>query len=258
MRLVKAAADSFSPSRRCWSRPWLEASIARCVTPSRASVARSAWSCTGSGVVSPASRVKPGETMPSVPTLAASRPSAVQMWRTKWTVELLPLVPVTAAMVAGCRPANVAAISAMRRRGLASRTTTMPLSNGGSTASDPARITEAPRLRIGDEARTVGFGAGRAAKRKPGWTLRRVERQAGTLGSRGKALSAHELTQPQRDALPVRPPPDRRRAPAAPCVPAPGRDRRRHDRSAAALGTAIGVDAISSGVWLLQSPGRMP
>ena len=44
----------------------------------------------------------PGEKMPSVPTLAALRPSVVQMWRTKWTVEDLPLVPVTAAMVAGC------------------------------------------------------------------------------------------------------------------------------------------------------------
>ena len=75
--------------------------MARCVTPSRARVARSAWSCTWSGVVRPASRVKPGETMPSVPTLAALRPSALQIWRTKCTVEDLPLVPVTAAMVAG-------------------------------------------------------------------------------------------------------------------------------------------------------------
>ena len=41
---------------------------------------------------------------PSVPRLAAGWPSAVQISRVKWTTEVLPLVPVTAATVRGCRP----------------------------------------------------------------------------------------------------------------------------------------------------------
>ena len=39
-----ATAAMCSPSRRCWSMPWLEASMARWDTPSRASVARSSCS----------------------------------------------------------------------------------------------------------------------------------------------------------------------------------------------------------------------
>ncbi len=42
--------------------------------------------------------------VPSVPRLAAGWPSAVQISRVKWTTEVLPLVPVTAAIVRGCRP----------------------------------------------------------------------------------------------------------------------------------------------------------
>jgi len=102
-----------------------------------ARIARSWWSCTGSGVVRPASRVRPGEKVPSVPTLAAFRPRFAQMWRTKWTVEDLPLVPVTAAIDAGCAPAKAAAIRATRRRGLASRMTMTEGSSGGRFLSCP-------------------------------------------------------------------------------------------------------------------------
>ncbi len=35
--------------------------------------------------------------------LAASQPSAAQIWRVNAATEVLPLVPVTAAMVAGWR-----------------------------------------------------------------------------------------------------------------------------------------------------------
>ena len=38
-----------------------------------------------------------------VPMLAAGNPSAVQICRVKAATEVLPLVPVTAAMVAGWR-----------------------------------------------------------------------------------------------------------------------------------------------------------
>ena len=44
-----------------------------------------------------------GDTRPMVPMLAASSPSAVQIWRVKAATEVLPLVPVTAAIVAGWR-----------------------------------------------------------------------------------------------------------------------------------------------------------
>ena len=168
--------------------------------------------------------------MPSVPTLAALRPSVAQMWRTKWTVEVLPLVPVTAAMVAGCRPAKAAAISATRRRGLASRTTTTAGSSGGRSASDAARIATAPRFTASaTKAAPSGLGAGEGGEQEAGLDLARIEGQAGKNGiarqrGRGRAgvgACPHELTQQQRDALPlrVRPPSGSGRAvPAAPCA----------------------------------------
>ena len=59
-----------------------------------------------------------GETMPIVPMLAAECPSVVQIWRVKAATDVLPLVPVTAAMVCGWRAKNFAAISASARRAL--------------------------------------------------------------------------------------------------------------------------------------------
>jgi hypothetical protein len=38
-----------------------------------------------------------------VPMLAATCPSVVQIWRVNDPTEVLPVVPVTAATVAGCR-----------------------------------------------------------------------------------------------------------------------------------------------------------
>ena len=129
--------------------------------------------------------MKPGETMPSVPTLAALKPSALQIWRTKCTVDDLPLVPVTAAMVAGWSPAKAAAISAARRRGLASRNTTISGASGGSTASGAARIATAPRFTASatNEAPSA-LEPGSAANRKPGWTLRESSARPASRGSR--------------------------------------------------------------------------
>lgn len=45
-----------------------------------------------------------GETMPTVPMLAALRPQAAKIWRTKAAIEVLPLVPVIAATISGWRP----------------------------------------------------------------------------------------------------------------------------------------------------------
>ena len=53
-----------------------------------------------------------------VPMLAAACPSAAQICRVKAATEVLPLVPVTAAMVAGWRGKNFAAASASARRAL--------------------------------------------------------------------------------------------------------------------------------------------
>src|SRR5580698_90963 len=126
--------------------------------------------------------------MPSVPTLAALWPSVCQMWRTKCTVEDLPLVPVTAATVAGCRPAKAAAISATRRRGLLARMTTMVGSSGGSSASKAARIATAPRPTASATNAAPSWRApARAANRKPGLTLRESRVRPERTGSRGKA-----------------------------------------------------------------------
>ena len=43
----------------------------------------------------------PGETRPMVPMLAEGWPSPRQIWRVKAATDVLPLVPVTAAMVGG-------------------------------------------------------------------------------------------------------------------------------------------------------------
>ena len=48
--------------------------------------------------------VAEGETMPTVPMLAAERPQKAKICRTKAAIEVLPLVPVMAATVSGWRP----------------------------------------------------------------------------------------------------------------------------------------------------------
>ena len=54
-----------------------------------------------SGVVRPVETLPSGVVTPSVPMLAARSPAMRQIWRVISTVEVLPLVPVTATMVAG-------------------------------------------------------------------------------------------------------------------------------------------------------------
>ena len=68
-----------------------------------ASSDRSRCSATGSGVVSAPGRRPADEIRPSVPRLAAGCPIAAQISRAKWATEVLPLVPVTAAIVRGWR-----------------------------------------------------------------------------------------------------------------------------------------------------------
>ena len=77
--------------------------MARWVTPSPASSSSRRWSPTGSGVVRLPATVRPGAVRPSVPMLAALRPSRVQIWRTNAATDVLPFVPVTATIVPGWR-----------------------------------------------------------------------------------------------------------------------------------------------------------
>ncbi|MEY9293158.1 hypothetical protein ABH979_006232 [Bradyrhizobium ottawaense] len=65
-----------------------------------------------------------------VPMLAEACPSRSQIWRVNAATEVLPLVPVTAAMVAGWAGKKLAAASASARRGLAT------LMNGTLPPSD--------------------------------------------------------------------------------------------------------------------------
>src|SRR5689334_15748044 len=74
----------------------------------------------------------------------------------------------------------------MRRRGLSSRTTTMPLSMGGRTTPDAAKIAVAPRLTASlIKVAPSALEPASAAKRYPGWTLRESSVRPATTGSGG-------------------------------------------------------------------------
>ena len=62
--------------------------------------------------------------------LAAAWPRRAHTWRVKAATEVLPLVPVTAAMVAGWRGKNFAAASASARRTLGTSTKATPSGSG--------------------------------------------------------------------------------------------------------------------------------
>ncbi len=92
--------------------------------------------------------------------LAACLPSAAQIWRVKAATDVLPLVPVTAAIISGWRGKNFAAASASARRALPTLMKATPSGSGiGGTRS--AMIAAAPgRQRLADETQAVVLGAG--------------------------------------------------------------------------------------------------
>src|ERR1700692_4194829 len=108
--------------------------------------------------------------------LAALKPNALQICRVKAATDVLPLVPVTAAMVLGWRGKNFAAASASARRAFATRTNAA--SRGAAPAPPAVPNPHDPRVRRGgrrllgedrnaarrdrwrDEARAVGLVAG--------------------------------------------------------------------------------------------------
>src|SRR3954449_6820209 len=76
-----------------------------------------------------------------VPMLAAENPSACQIWRVKAATDVLPLVPVTAAMVLGWRGKKAAAASASARRAVATSTAA---TLAGTSALPSAMTAAAP------------------------------------------------------------------------------------------------------------------
>ena len=92
--------------------------------------------------------------------LAACSPSAAQIWRVKAATDVLPLVPVTAAITSGWRGKNFAAASASARRASPTLTKATP-SGSGSGGTRSAMTAAAPRRqRLADEAQPVVLGAG--------------------------------------------------------------------------------------------------
>ena len=147
------------------------ASSARCVTPSPASASSVRCSSTGSGVVSEPYCSPFGDTTPTVPMLAAGRPSAAQICRVKAATEVLPLVPVTAAIVAGLAREEL-------RRGQCQRAARIADRHEGDIGGQPVRP-----LLGGDRDRACAaaclakcapsaFAPAMAKNRKPGLTLR--------------------------------------------------------------------------------------
>ena len=191
-RLVKPPAATRTPSSRCWSSPCDDASSARCVTPSPASLVElrdaarpdRAWSASRRS-----SRF--GDTTPMVPMLAAAWPSAAQICRVKAATEVLPLVPVTAAIVCGLariefaprpapargadwRPSRTARRRQRRRRMLADdRRRRRP--------RPPASTKRAPSALVPGTARRTG---------RRGFTARLSDGDAGDRRSRRPARSS--------------------------------------------------------------------
>ena len=95
-----------------------------------------------------------------VPRLAAGWPSRDQIWRVNAATEVLPLVPVTAAITAGCRGNIRAAANASARRALTTRTTATPAGTGALGSSFDNDSNGAGRNRRSNELRAVRLGAG--------------------------------------------------------------------------------------------------
>ncbi len=119
--------------------------------------------------------------------LAAGCPSAAQIWRVKAATEVLPLVPVTAAMVV--RLARIEPRRGERERAarIADRTKATP-SGSGAGGTRSAMIAAAPAASAcADEAQAVVLGAGTATNRSPGLTVRLSARDAARRRARRSA-----------------------------------------------------------------------
>ena len=104
--------------------------------------------------------------------LAASQPSAAQIWRVNAATEVLPLVPVTAAITGGWPGKNLAAASASARR--ASCTFTKAMSGGnGDDGTRSAMIADAPAASACPTKRMPSsLAPATATNKSPGLTVR--------------------------------------------------------------------------------------
>ena len=166
---MKAAACTGSPSVRYCDRPWLDASNAAWVIPIRSSPAMFERKVTMSGVVSPVVTCSSEVVTPSVPMLAERCPAIRQSWRTSSTVEVLPLVPVTATIVSGKGWKNLAASRAKARRGSGSAMWTAPSTSVSGRDDHRDRAGETAS---GMKSSPLNRAPRKAPKMVPGATLR--------------------------------------------------------------------------------------
>ena len=141
-----------------------------------------------------AAALRDDDTGPSVPRLAAGWPSAVQISRVKCATEVLPFVPVTAAIVRGCRPWNRAASSARRRCGFGSTTIAtrrrvlgIERQRGGIVGQDR---DSAARDRLAGKGAAIAARAAQRGEQKTGLDLARIGGDPGNLGIAGRGLQS--------------------------------------------------------------------
>src|SRR5712671_5175125 len=104
--------------------------------------------------------------------LAAFAPSAAQIWRVKAATEVLPLVPVTAAITCGWRGKNFAAASAKARRASPTRMKATP-SGSGTGGTRSAIMAAAPAASAGPTNRNPSsLEPAKATNRSPRLTVR--------------------------------------------------------------------------------------
>src|ERR1700746_1137486 len=104
--------------------------------------------------------------------LAAAWPSAVQIWRVNAATDVLPLVPVTAAITSGWREKNFAAVSASARR--ASATLTNATASGSGVAGGRSAMMAAAPDASACETKLSPSSLlpATATNRSPGFTVR--------------------------------------------------------------------------------------
>jgi hypothetical protein len=185
---------AFTPSRRRWSSPWLDASIEACVTPALASSASSVQRHR-IGRRQRAVVVAPGRDNAGRADAGGGRPACSHIWRVNEATEVLPLVPVTATMISAARRRSAAASSASARRASSTRRTGM------------------------DSAANIGASA-RQWPRRRDWLRRRHRRRRRPSSPAGQKTGSPGWTWRESDVMPVTSKPSEYAAASAGRMPA--------------------------------------
>ena len=104
--------------------------------------------------------------------LAAAWPSAVQIWRVNAATDVLPLVPVTAAITSGWREKNFAAVSASARRASATLTNATASGNGAAGGRSAMMATAPDASACETKLSPSSLLPATATNRSPGFTVR--------------------------------------------------------------------------------------